>query len=133
MATPVVRCRPLLHDRHRGRRVRRLGRLATSESSYLGYKSRDRLGGYGNEVDDGVNTGVRRSDLIAARIQPDVQLLVKIRIIAEPYEGLATDRLTRLKLRDPGCRRDCEGLAGALFDVREFVVFNAMIHSHILA
>jgi hypothetical protein len=85
------------------------------------YKSRDRLGGLSNEVDDGIKTDVRRGDLIGPRAQPDVQLLVKIRVVAESYEGFATDRLTRLKLREPGCRRYCEGSRGALFDFREFV------------
>jgi hypothetical protein len=66
-------------------------------------------------------------------VQPDVQLLVEVRVVAEPYEGFATDWLTRLELRDSGCGRDCEGSRGALFDLREFVVFDAMAHSHILA
>ena len=32
---------------------------------------------------------------------------MKTRVVTEPYEALAADRLTRLKLRDPGCRRGC--------------------------
>jgi hypothetical protein len=108
-------------------------RLEASEPSYLRNKSRDRTGGVSNEVDDGIKADVRRGDLVRPPVQPDVQLLVEIWVIAEPYEGFAADWLTRLELRDPGCRRDREGSRGALFDLGEFGLFDAIAHDCILA
>jgi hypothetical protein len=54
-----------------------------------------------NEVDDGIKTDVRRGDLVRPPVQPDIQLLVKIWVIAELHERLAADWLTRRELCDP--------------------------------
>jgi hypothetical protein len=59
--------------------------------------------------------------------------LAEIRVIAEPYEALAADWLTRLELRDPGRWRDREGSRGTLLDLGEFGLFDAIAHDSILA
>jgi hypothetical protein len=71
----------------------------------------------GNEVDNCIEADVRRGDLARPRVQPDVQLLINSRVIAELYEGFDADRLTRLELCDLGRRRDCEGSRRALLDL----------------
>jgi hypothetical protein len=74
------------------------------EPSYLAYESRDRLGSLSNEIDDVTKTYVRRRDLIRPRVRPDVQLLVKIWVVAEPYKGPALDMGSR-RTDDPDGHR----------------------------
>jgi hypothetical protein len=62
-------------------------RLAAAEPSYLSNEARDVVGGVSDEVDDGIEVNAWRGDLLRS----DVQFLVQVRIIAEPYEARASD------------------------------------------
>jgi hypothetical protein len=86
----------------------------------------------GNEVDDCIKADVKRGNLARPRVQPDVQILINTQVIAELYEGFAADRLTRLELRDPRRRCDCECSRRALLDLGQFGLFDLIAHDCIL-
>jgi hypothetical protein len=86
-----------------------------------------------NVVDDGIKADVRRGDLLRSQLEPDMQLLVKIRVVAELHERLAANWLARIEPRDPWPRRDREGSRGALFNVGELEFIDAFAHDCIFA
>ena len=81
-----------------------------------------------DEVDDHVESWIRRRKAFGTEVDPQIHLVVDVRITEEPYEALSAKALPRLEPGRPGRRCNAECMIETRPDVDQHNVRQGFIH-----